>query len=253
MSRTPPHALLLAAPPTGPASWHEVSRRLAHHGWTTEAVDLFDAPGIAAVTAGGTNALLDHLAPRATGAVVVGHGLAVPLAMRLAHRTKVAAVVLSNGPLQHVDALTRLGARAARHVPGLVAAALRPTPLRTLLASSAGMRRLVVNPYVMDHDMVVGITEGWTADVASRRAVARWLSELPREAAYTHAPDAPALLVWADEDILYPAHVADSATAWLPDSVHRRIPGARHLHPIERPWELADIVHEELASTTRSE
>ena len=248
MSSSPPHALLLAAPPTGPAAWQEVSRRLTHHGWTSKAVDLFDDPGSAAVSSGGTHALVEHLLPDATGAVVVGHGLAVPLALRIAHRTPVAAVVLSNGPLAHIDPLTRLGAKAARHLPALLAAALRPMALRHLLASSAGMRRLVVNPYVMDRDMVVRITEGWTADPTRRRAVARWLSELPGEAACTDAPDVPVLLAWADEDILYPAHVADSATAWMPDSIHHRIPGARHLHPIERPWELADIVHSHLAA-----
>jgi len=252
MSSTSPHALLLAAPPTGPATWEEVARRLAHHGWSTDCADLFDEAGTAAVSSGGTAGLVDHLLDRAKGSVVIGHGLAVPLALHLATRTEVAAVVLSNGPLGRLDPITRLGARTARVLPAVAAAAFRPTALRAALASSAGMRRLVVNPYVMDRDMVVRVTEGWTADGPRRRAVSRWLAELPAEAARTDVPAAPVLLVWADEDVLYPAHVADNATAWLPGSTHLRIPGARHLHPIERPWELADIVASHLARQDRA-
>jgi len=191
--------------------------------------------------------MVDRLRALASGKVVVAHGLAVPLALRLAKEAEPAALVLSNGPLGALDPITAACSRGARRLPTLAAAALRPTALRAWLASSAGMRRLVVNPYVMDRDMVVRVTEGWTSQPNRRRAVARWLGELPSEATRTVAPKCPTLLAWGDEDNLYPAHVADSATAWLPNSTHVRIPGARHLHPIERPWELADIVAELVA------
>jgi len=247
MSPALPHVVLLAAPPLGTAAWHDVARRLEHHGLATTIPDLFSPEHARLLSSDGPEALIDALAPLVEGACLVAHGQANPLALHLARRASLRLLVLSNGPVARIDPITRTVSRLAR-MPGAPVWA-RPSIVRPLLASSAALRRLVVNPYVMDRDMVARVTESWTADGPRRTAVTRWLRALPALTATAPAPTGPTLLVWGDEDILYPAHVADEAAGLHPDIEHVRVPGGRHLHPIERPWELADAIAARLGST----
>ena len=43
------------------------------------------------------------------------------------------------------------------------------------------------------------------------------------------------MLLWGDEDRLYPPTAVDSVRHLLPHVTHERIPGGQHLHPAERP------------------
>jgi len=240
-----PTVVLLAAPPLGVAAWDEVTRRLHHHGLPTTTPDLFDAAHAAVLMSDGLSGLVDALAETVHGTCLVSHGLANTLALHLAARVPLQKLVLCNGPIQQLDMATTTLARLPFPVAKTLA---RPALANAFLASSLALRRLVVNPYVMDREMVDRVTASWTADRTRRHAFAQWLRALPDFIAAAPAPPEDTLLVWGDEDILYPAHVADSATGIHAGVVHHRVPGARHLHPIERPWELADAVAASLTS-----
>jgi len=235
-----PTIVLLSAPPIGAAAWDEVITRLSHHGLTAVAPDLFSDTYAPALQQGGIEGLADALMPIVSKACLVAHGQAVPLALLLARRASPARLVLSNGPIGALDPVTASACRLARTPTARLWS--RPELARPLLASSLALRRLVVNPYVMDREMVDRVTRPWTEDRTRRRAFTRWMQDLPRTVRTAPPPPDHTLLVWGDEDRLYPAHVADKATGLGAGIVHHRVPGGRHLHPIERPWELADAV-----------
>ncbi|MBO86071.1 MAG: hypothetical protein CL927_11995 [Deltaproteobacteria bacterium] len=194
----------------------------------------------------GLDALVDALAPNANNACVVAHGQAVPIALHLAQKVPVHALVLSNGPIQALDPFATAVSRIARFAGPALRTWSRPALANTSLASSACLRRLVVNPYVMDRETVTQMTASWTADRLRRRAMVRWMRELPDLIAAAPPPSVPTLLVWGDEDVLYPSFLADQATGLGSDIIQVRVPGGRHLHIVERPWELADQVHDYL-------
>ncbi|MDP2312786.1 MAG: alpha/beta hydrolase [Pseudomonadota bacterium] len=185
-------------------------------------------------------ALVPDLARRPT--VLVAHGLAVPAAIAAALATPPVALVLCNGPLRALDPVTRMLARACATRAG--AAVTQRTLLQRRawigwLASSAGLRRAVVNPYVMDHDTVAALCGPLVDTAAGRAAVATYLGSL------VSLPDpralrCPVLLLWGDADPLYPMAEAAFLEAGISTVEHRAVPGGQHVHPVERPWEMAD-------------
>lgn len=180
--------------------------------------------------------------------VLVAHGLALPVAIRAAAACPGARLVLANGPVRHLDPVTAALARAAQ-VPGLLDRwLLHPTLALAWLASSAGLRRAVRNPYVMDRDTVVAICGPTLSSPRQRRAVRLYLQSLPAALRSTPVHRGPTLLIWGDEDALYPPPCVDEARLLLPALEHHRVAGGRWLHPVERPWELADQVDAWLAS-----
>ncbi len=172
------------------------------------------------------------------GTVLVAHGLAVPAAMLAARRGRpgLRGLVLTNGPITRLDAFSAAFARSASvlsRAPGAV--------YTRWLASSAGLRRTVANPYVMDRDTVAAICGPLFADAGQRRAVADYVRSLAPMPAFA-APGVPVALIWGDDDPLYPLAEADAADVLLGGGRVRAIPGGRFGHPEERPWALADAV-----------
>ena len=172
-------------------------------------------------------------------ALVVAHGVAVPLVLAAMSDASV-PVVVSNGPVRRMDWLFR----ALSSMPaGLLSRVLfRPAVLNSWLTSSLGLRRAVVNPYVMDSSVVEVLTQSMVGNPAARRAAAAWIKLLP-----TLLPSARSEGVWAiwgDADWLYP--VDDIQEFLGPDRVVL-IPGGRWFHPEERPWALADACLELMA------
>lgn len=235
-ARGAPSLLLLAGPPFGPELYTHVIERLGYgasssvidaetpcHGWSERAAV------IAAQISSGPTA-------------VVAHGLAVPAAVAAALIEPPAALVLSNGPLRRLDPFTRALAGLCATRPGAAVvrrSLLRPEPWLGWLASSAGLRRAVVNPYVMDRDTVAALCGPLVATPQGRSAVASYLGSLwqlpdPR------ALQCPVLLLWGDADPLYPSEEAAFLEAAVSGADHRSVPGGQHVHPEERPWELAD-------------
>lgn len=233
--------LLVAAPPYTAPLWADVAARLQPRA-DVRSVELLTAAGHAPTVDGQA----DHLAalaaecPRAP--VLVAHGLACPAAMRAASAVPGCRLVLCNGPLVHLDPVTRALARAAR-VPGLLPALLlRPPVILGWLSSSLGLRRAVRNPYVMDRDTVVAVCGPLFATPERRRAVAAYLGSLPAAVRSTPVLADEVTLLWGDEDVLYPPWQLDDARAVLPSLRHVAVPGGRSLHPVERPWLVADAI-----------
>lgn len=236
----PSTTLLLAGPPTSARMWDEVARRLGRHG-PVQALALLDPPPPDASVAGLAADLGERLRAVGGPATLVAHGLAVPVAMRAAAAVPGTRLVLCNGPIHHLDPLTALCSGASA-LPGLLDTLARPGLALPWLASSAGLRRTVRNPYVMDHDTVVAVCGPTFATARHRRALRAFLRSLPPALRSTPVHDGPALLVWGDEDRLYPPACVDEARLVLPRLLHHRVAGGRWLHPVERPWELADVV-----------
>lgn len=224
--------ICLAGPPFGGALMGRVAERLggravgvldpAHpdHGWVERA-----------------EALAEAVRP---GEVVVAHGLAVPAAVRLATLVPVGGLVLSNGPLRPTG-VTRALSLAGRRSGVALVSVFRPPISTAVLASSAGLRRLVVNPYVMDRDTVAALSEPLLGTPTGRRAVASYLASLAT-LPDPHALRCPTLLAWGDADPIFGATEAAFLEATLSGCRSVRIPGGQHLHPEERPWALADAV-----------
>jgi pimeloyl-ACP methyl ester carboxylesterase len=172
------------------------------------------------------------------------------VAVEALHAGLMRRLVLTNGPVARADWALRLAGPLLRSPAGR--ALLRRGPVQAALASSAGGRRLVVNPYVMGRDTVASTTGSAFSSPARRAALRRLLSELSTWEGRPTASGPPVLLLWGDEDPLYPASVADAAGALIPTARHERIPGGQHLHVLERPWALADAARAWVSATSMS-
>ena len=243
------HALLVAGPPGSSALWRAVAPRLAAGGLLPRTWDLFDPlpedPTVDGLAARLAEALVALPPPRG----LLAHGSAVPIAVRAAILARPERLVLTNGPHHGLDpvlsALSALG-----RIPAVLAGTvLQPPVLQTWLASSAGLRRAVVNPYVMDRDTVVALSGPLVRSSEHRLALARFLYSLRAATASAPRYDGSTLLVWGDDDALYPASYADELRRFFPNGELRAIPGGRHLHPEERPWSLADMTISWMADT----
>lgn len=233
--------LLLAGPPATGLLWREVINRLGggeargvldpeHPTWESKGAALAAEPGFA-------------------GRVVVAHGLAVPVAVAAALRVPPRILILSNGPLRRLDPATRAIAAVAASPAGalLEHIAFRPQLLVPVLASSAVLRRSVVNPYVMDRDTVAMLCGPLVQAPEDRRALRLFMKSL-----VTGLPDAglltcPVFLIWGDSDPLNPASEADWLDARLGGRRRVDVAGGRLFHPEERPWAIADAISAILA------
>jgi pimeloyl-ACP methyl ester carboxylesterase len=230
------HFMFLAGPPAGQRMWDSVLARIHDQGAVGSAVDLSDLRAETEDPAGWATALA-HRMQDVDGCILVAHGTAVPLARHAAVIHPPAGLVLSNGPLGPVSRPLRALCTAARS-PGSRWWA-RPRLAIPWLASSAGLRRTVVNPYVWDRDTVVTVCGPLFEVPALRERTLRFLGSLPEMAASAPTPTVPTALLWGGSDPFFPAlHQSFS----LPDSKLKLIDGGHHYHPLERPWETADGV-----------
>lgn len=240
-----PEIWLIAAPPFGAPLFDGVVRRLGQ-GIALSVLD-------PAHPDDGWRERGAALAARMRGAagpiVMVAHGLAVPAAIEAARLASPLLLVLSNGPMTRLDPVSRGLVRIGR---GALAAAMRPGAWLRWLSSSAGLRRAVVNPYVMDHDTVATVCGGVVATRADRQAAAAYVSSLAVGLPALPSPTVETRLLWGDDDHLYPSSEADFADAALGGGCRLSVPGGRFGHPIERPWAMADAVAGEMARIVTS-
>lgn len=225
--------VLVTGPPFSGALWRQVCKRLESHQLPTVVVDLLDPAGDG--TLAGAAARIQEALSGQDAPILVAHGTAIPAALLAAELHPPAGLVLTNGALSGLDPALRAIAR-------LPAAALHPRLWLRYLASSAALRRIVVNPYVMDRDTVVAVCEPGIRSSAHRRAQLSLLRAVAGAAGTPPAFPGPTLILWGDEDHLYPSSIADSARTDFPQMRAASVPGGRHLHPIERPWYIADEI-----------
>lgn len=226
---------LLAGPPFGPGMWRSVRTR-----WTgdpSEAISLLELGGH-------PHEMIASLSARVrrceSGVVLVAHGLAVPVAMRVAAEVELEGLVLANGPIWSLDPVSRSLARVLR-VPGSERL-LRPSVLARALASSLALRRTVANPYVMDRDTVVALLDPLLEAEGGRTSCREFLCHLPMMLEQIPIVSNPVLGLWGDRDVLYPMAHADEARRWLRCYQLERVSGGRLFHPVERPWSFADTI-----------
>jgi hypothetical protein len=165
--------------------------------------------------------------------MLVGHGLAVPLAVA-ASGAGVHTLVISNGPTDKLDPISRFLSRMPlRLLSGVV---LNERISVAWLSSSLGLRRTVVNPYVMDRETVCALTQDSLRGAPGRAQVASWVQGLPEMLPVSLPSDLNVVALWGDGDRLYPV---DEILQKESLEVHS-ILGGRFFHPQERPWEMAD-------------
>ena len=225
--------VLVTGPPFCGYLWHQVHERLESHQLPTSIVELLEPPGSGSI-AEATERLCEVL-DRLTDPILVAHGTALPAALHAAQQSQPAGLVLTNGALRQLD--PALSAIARLH-PML----LRRRIWLRYLASSVALRRVVVNPYVMDRDTVVAVCEPTIRSQAHRRAQQHFLREVGQAASQAPAFTGPTMFLWGDSDALYPSSITDSSRPEFPRLREVSVPGGRHLHPIERPWFIADEI-----------
>ena len=165
--------------------------------------------------------------------VVVAHGLAVPLVLD-SDLDGLELLILSNGPLSRLDPYTK----ALSKIPCTIMrkVILQPQVFNKWLASSVGLRRAVVNPYVMEQDTVEFLSKPYLESSEARYQTNRWIKSLPEKLPVELPSDTKVVAIWADKDFLYPPKEIEQFQGieifW--------VSGGRFLHPQERPWELGD-------------
>lgn len=227
--------LLVTGPPAGRWIFEAVQERMAP--LRTVAVDLVPAGDEAAAAPDLVAALTAVV--RASGArALCAHGLAVPIALGLS-TADLPLLVVTNGPISELDPISR----ALSHLPRSVLRSLfRPPLLQRWLRSSMGLRRLVANPYVMDHDTVVALSEVWVKGERERDAAARWLIGLRSLPPVSLRTGGQIAAIWGDSDPLFPMRGLDALRAYAPELRVIVVPGGRTFHPVERPWAIADAL-----------
>ena len=229
--------LLMAGPPLSGAMWAQVQKRLQLHGLDVRIIALLEPPDI--TTAAQAAQRVAAIIADTPSPLLVAHGLAVPVALHAAQHSPPAGLVLSNGPIAGVD---RVSALLGQLPASVLQSLLQPRLWLRYLASSAGLRRAVVNPYVMDRDTVVAVCGPPVRTAAHRSALAAVWRDLAHSAEPPPAFPGPTLLVWGDQDRLYPMHISNDAAAMFPCLQRETVPGGQHLHPLERPWAIADAI-----------
>lgn len=228
--------LMVAGPPIGAIVFDQVQRRLAPR--RTVAVELVQTPP-AEASLEGLARRLAQVVEETKASAVLAHGLAVPVAMRL----QGVRVYISNGPIQKPEVRLRSLATAGQST--LAQLVLQPGLATRWMASSAGLRRAVVNPYVMDRDTVVRISEAVLASAETRQTASAWIKAAGGDVGSGWAVDISEVFgIWGDSDPLYPVAQLRKVLKGPSANAPSIIPGGRNMHLIERPWELADRVAE---------
>jgi len=75
-----------------------------------------------------------------------------------------------------------------------------------------------------------------------RKNLSAFLKDLTAPRPMPPSFDGPTLLVWGNADPLYPSSIADIGRRRFSNLDQREIPGGQHLHPIERPWAIAEHI-----------
>ncbi len=227
---------LISSPPFGEYFWTPVQKRLVQHGYD-----------VCIHTPVETHSTLEQIREQLSLVItpqddVVAHGLGVPLLLHFAQKYPIRTAILSNGPRETLDPLCASFARLPAFLQKFY---LNPTLSFRYFRSSIGMRRAVVNPYVMDADMVEKVCAP-LAQSSFRKNCVQFLQDIASFSAPSSLKT-QILAIWGDHDLLYPISVSAELENHYSNTKRIDIEGGKLLHPVERPWALADMLHEELA------
>lgn len=239
--------LFIAGLPFGGSFWADIQQRLntqniESHTWTL------------CSNAGSLHhqvAELHQTVQKLNISCLVGHGLALPLLLTYAHQHPAERVIISNGMIgSNVGLIKWLMPRMTSLPPALGKLVLSPTISIPIMASSACFRRLVVNPYVMNKEVIQDLTMTQLTNAEYRKHVMDYLQSISDWKCPSHLHNARVHLIWGENDPVFPFeqvqainHIVEHA----PQHTHI-IPGGAHFHPIERPWSMADFIADCLTS-----
>jgi len=226
---------LIASPPFGEYFWNGVKNRLLFHGYNVQIVSLWE-----------TNSPLTQVKQTLCSMLtkddcVATHGLLLPFLLWAIGDQPVHRIIVSNGPFDQLDPFSSL----AQKVPSkMLSWYLHPLISLPFFRSSFGMRRLVINPYVMDAEMVKQSCAPLKKHTA-RKSLSTYIQKIPTLPLPKNI-QSPGLVLWGDQDILYPITIATKICSRYPSFTRKDIRGGAFLHPLERPWAMADLIHENL-------
>ena len=219
--------LLLNGPPFSVLFWKKVQARLSQHGLSSISINWLEHSGKFEQL---ERFVLTNIKENNIK-TIVAHGLAVPLALQLCSQTPDSHFILSNGPLDSHKITSLL-----QTVPSLF---LHPRLALPFLASSLAFRRLVINPYVMNRDMIATLSKDILDNSTTRKNIQEYFRDLQIWEQPKNLTGQEISLVWGDSDFLFPA---PKKNLFSENSPVVLIPGGAHFHPIERPWAFADQI-----------
>ena len=230
--------LLVTGPPFDKELWAAVEKRIIAQGHGATAVSLFTG-GDGSLNSE-SQRLAQHISKIKHPVVLIAHGAAIPIAIEASRHCAPSGLVLSNGPISSMDRFTYGLTQWAAVPRALTEKLISPARTMALLSSSIGLRRLVVNPYVMDHDTTVTVC-GPIFDSTDRLTRMRlYLDGLENYDWKGPPPTLPLLICFGDADPLTLCNYKEILKKRGSTCDSSPVPGGRYLHPIERPWELAD-------------
>lgn len=235
--------LLVAGPPASARVFAKVQERMLPR--RTLAVELTGAR-----IPDGTNALdalagaLERLGAEVGATTLFVHGAAVPVGLRT-RAEQFKQLILCNGPVTRPGVELRL----LRRIPSFARKGLLSGSLANRwLASSFALRRTVTNPYAMDRDMVVTLTEPWLKSAEGREMASRWLLEAGAGGPVPTGRAGEIVAIWGDRDVLYPLSEAAAAVDLAANGQVLTVAGGRHYFMVERPWRLAELLEQHAKS-----
>ena len=113
---------------------------------------------------------------------------------------------------------------------------------KTFLASSIAFRRLVINPYVMNSDMIVALCSPVFSNRQKTQKCIEYINDYSNSFPIDIPHDFPTLLCWGTMDVRYPMTSLTSFETQRNHIQRKDIEGGQHFHPIERPWAIADEI-----------
>ena len=228
--------LCIPSPPFGAFFWTAVCKRLEDHHQPTKIVTpLLDAENLAQAT----RLLDDELSSIDDSIILLTHGATLNLGLALATHPKVRGIVLTNGSVSKPSILAQLGS----NIPtSLLKIALSPRISTSIFSSSLGMRRWVVNPYVMNRDMVVRVCQEFLENRTYRNNALKWVGNNATPLSEAKQIETPCLSIWGTHDFFHPISERQQLDKILTQHTAIDVPGGRYLHALERPWETADAL-----------
>ena len=111
--------------------------------------------------------------------ILIAQGWAVPLAKKIAQCKSLGGLCLIDGSNNGLGSTLGVIASMVRRMPGLMThVGFHLSVFVTLAASSLGLRRAVINPYIMNRDIVAMLSAPTMATTARRRALVEYLASL---------------------------------------------------------------------------
>jgi hypothetical protein len=175
--------------------------------------------------------------------IIVAHGSSTSFVSRIAKKMlsyKIAPLfVLSNGPLIEADIIQRSYASLPKNLQYLSVASPFSIPF---LASSVAFRRLVINPYVMNSDMIVALCSSVFSDRDKIKKSIEYINSIEEHFPIDIPASFPLVLCWGSMDVRYSMTMLTRFEAQNKHVQRIDIEGGQHFHPIERPWAIADEI-----------